>query len=53
MLKMKVVELRGLGHCPVIKIKSDHIEIGEKGNSCILTKDEWEILRQKIINGEL
>ena len=50
---MKVVELCGSGHCPVIKIKSEQVEIGEKGNSCILTKDEWEVLRQKIINGEL
>ena len=50
---MKVVELCGSGHCPVIKIDSDYVEIGEKGKSCILTKDEWEVLRQKIINGEI
>jgi hypothetical protein len=50
---MKVVELCGSGHCPVIKVENEFVEIGEKGNSCILTKDEWEVLRQKIINGEL
>jgi hypothetical protein len=50
---MKVVAQCGSGHCPVIKIENEYVEIGEKGNSCILTKDEWGVLRQKIIDGEL
>lgn len=51
---MKVVSLCGKDSCcPVVKIEDDHIEIGEKGNICVLTKDEWEILRQKVIDGEL
>ncbi len=50
---MKVVELCGSGHFPVINIRSKHVEIGEKGNSCTQTKNEWEVLKQKIINREI
>ena len=50
---MKVVELCGSGHCPVIKIDNERVEIGEKGNVCVLAKSEWETLKQKILNGEI
>jgi hypothetical protein len=30
--------------CPVVKIGEEHVEIGEKDNSCVLTKSEREIL---------
>ena len=35
---MKVVNLCGPGHCPVVKITDEHIEIGERYNVCVLTK---------------
>ncbi len=50
---MKIVNLCGSGHCPVVKIADEHVEIGEKGNVCVLTKSEWETLKQKILNGEI
>ena len=51
---MKIVTLCREGSCcSVVKIGEQQVEIGEKGNSCILTGDEWEILKQKIIDGEL
>ncbi len=50
---MKVVELCGSGHCPVVKIADEHIQIGEKDNVCVLTKSEWEVLKQKILNREI
>ena len=51
---MKIVNLCKEGSCcPVVKIGERQVEIGEKSNTCVLTKDEWEVLRQKIINGEL
>ena len=51
---MKIVNLCQQGSCcPVVKIDEHQIEIGEEGNSCILTKDEWEVLRQKVISGEI
>ncbi len=50
---MKIVELCGSGHCPVVKIDSERVEIGEKENTCVLTKREWETLKQKVLDGEL
>jgi len=39
--------------CPVIKITGERVEIGEKDNVCVLTKSEWEALKEKIMNGEV
>jgi len=50
---MKVVNLCGSGHCPVIKIDDEYVEIGEKNNTCVLTKGEWEILKDKILSKEI
>ncbi len=51
---MKIVKLCREGSCcPVVKITDEHAEIGEKDNICVLTKDEWETLKQKIINKEV
>ncbi len=51
---MKIVNLCKEGSCcPVVKISEQQVKIGEKSNTCVLTKDEWEVLRQKIINGEI
>ena len=50
---MKVVELCGSGHCPVVKLDDGRVEIGEKDNVCVLTKSEWEVLKRKILSGEM
>jgi hypothetical protein len=51
---MKIVKLCGSGSCcPVVKIADENVEIGEKDNVCVLTKSEWEILKQKILNKEI
>ncbi len=50
---MKVINLCGSGHCPVVKIADEHVEIGEKDNVCVLTKSEGETLKQKILNAEI
>ncbi|MFC1992646.1 hypothetical protein ACFLV3_02395 [Chloroflexota bacterium] len=51
---MKIVTLCSDGTCcPVIKIANDHVEIGEKDNVCILTKSEWETLKEKVVNKEV
>ncbi len=39
--------------CPVVKIDDDHVEIGEKDNTCVLTKSECEVLKQKILDKEI
>jgi hypothetical protein len=46
---MKIVNLCSCGSCcPVVKITQEHVEIGEKGNLCVLTTEEWETLKSKI-----
>ena len=50
---MKIVELCGSGHCPVVKIADDRVEIGEAGNLCVLSKSEWETLKAKILSKEI
>ena len=51
---MKVVSLcSGSECCPVVKITDAQVEIGEKGNSCVLTKEQWETLKDKIFKKEL
>ena len=51
---MKIVTLCKEGSCcPVVKITDERVEIGEKGNTCILTKSQWETLKDKILNKEL
>lgn len=50
---MKIVELCGSGHCPVVKIADDRVEIGEEGNLCVLSKGEWETLKAKILSKEI
>ena len=51
---MKIVTLCKEGSCcPVVKIADDKVEIGEKGNLCILTREQWETLKAKILNNEI
>ena len=50
----KIVSLCQPGSCcPAVKITEEHVEIGEKDNLCVLTKAEWETLKQKILSQEL
>jgi hypothetical protein len=51
---MKIVTLCKEGSCcPVVKITDDKVEIGEKDNLCILTVEQWQTLKDKIISKEL
>ena len=51
---MKIVSLCTEGSCcPVVKITDTQVEIGEKDNSCVLSKEQWEILKGKILKKEL
>ena len=52
--KMKVVTLCKEGSCcPVVKVTETQVEIGEKGNLCVLTREQWETLKEKILSKEL
>jgi hypothetical protein len=51
---MKIVTLCKEGSCcPVVKITAAKVEIGERGNLCVLNREQWETLKAKIINKEL
>ncbi len=51
---MKIVSLcSACESCPVVKIDDERVEIGEKDNICILTRSEWEVLKQKVLNREI
>lgn len=51
---MKVVKLCREGSCcPEVRVTETKAEIGEKGNTCVLTKAQWEILREKILSKEI
>ena len=51
---MKIVTLCSAGSCcPVVKIDEERVEIGEKDNVCVLTKSEWETLKNKILDKEI
>ena len=54
MENMKVVSLcGGCSECPVVRVTDAQVEIGEKGNNCVLTKEQWETLKDKILKKEL
>lgn len=51
---MKIIKLCREGSCcPEVKISNERVEIGETGNICVLTKTEWEILKEKILKKEI
>jgi len=51
---MKVVSLCGRSiYCPVVKITGERVEIGEEGNLCVLSPDEWETLKAKVLAEEI
>jgi len=51
---MKIVNLCSAGSCcPIVKITDTEIVIGEKDNTCVLTIEQWETLKDKILKKEL
>ena len=51
---MKIYKLCREGSCcPEVRVTDTHVEIGENENVCILTKDQWEILKDKILRAEI
>ncbi|MEF8879948.1 MAG: hypothetical protein V5A64_06120 [Candidatus Thermoplasmatota archaeon] len=50
---MKVSLCGDKGCCPAVEIKDNGVIIGEGDNTCNLTTDEWNTLKDKIKKGEL
>ena len=50
----KIVKLCKEGSCcPVVRITDDKVAIGEEENICVLTSEQWDILKEKILHKEL
>ncbi|ADJ26530.1 hypothetical protein Dehly_1238 [Dehalogenimonas lykanthroporepellens BL-DC-9] len=50
---MKLITLCAQGSCcPVVKVYDDRVEIGEEGNLCTLTTEQWTTLKAKIQSDE-
>jgi hypothetical protein len=39
--------------CPVVDVQDDQVVIGEKQNICTLTREQFNILKEKIKNNEI
>jgi len=39
--------------CPVVDVQEDKVIIGEKENICTLTREQFDILKEKIKNDEI
>lgn len=50
---MKVYLCGEKGCCPSVEVRKETVEIGEEGNHCTLTLDQWSELKEKIKNNEL
>ncbi len=50
----KVIRLCGQNSCcPEVRITDEFVEIGADKNICKLSRDEWQILKEKIISQEI
>ncbi|MDP7081058.1 MAG: hypothetical protein QF415_14275 [Candidatus Undinarchaeales archaeon] len=49
----RIINLCNDGCCPVIEIDEHEVRIGEEGNLCTLSRDEWNTLVSKIKNDEV
>lgn len=50
---VRIVKLCVEESCPVVEVGEDYVKIGDEGNLCVLKQDEWRVLKEKIISGEL
>jgi len=39
--------------CPVVDVQEDKVIIGENKNICVLTREQFDILKEKIKNNEI
>ena len=47
----KIIKLCREGSCcPMVRITDDKVTIGEEDNTCVLTSEQWDILKEKILH---
>lgn len=39
--------------CPIVDVQEDKVIIGEEDNTCTLTREQFDILKEKIKSGEI
>jgi len=39
--------------CPAVEVHEDKVIIGEKDNICTLTREQFDILKEKVKNNEI
>ncbi len=50
----KIIRLCKAGSCcPVVRVTDDEVTIGEGMNTCVLSSEQWEILKEKIVHNEI
>ena len=50
----KIVKLCKEGSCcPMVKVTDEKVVIGEDENTCVLTREQWEILKGKVLSKEI
>ena len=50
---MKIYLCDPKGCCPSVEIIDNEVRIGEEGNSCVLTMEQFNTLKEKIKNNEI
>ncbi|MEA2054838.1 MAG: hypothetical protein U9O96_07040 [Candidatus Thermoplasmatota archaeon] len=50
---MKVCLCGEKGCCPYVEIKGNEVVIGEEGNMCRLTREQFDGLKDRINRGEI
>ena len=50
----KVIRLCKEGSCcPEVRVGQTHVTIGEDDNTCTLTREQWDILKDKVLKNEI
>ena len=50
----KTIKLCSQGSCcPTVRVTDESVVIGEADNVCVLTVEQWDILKEKILNKEI
>lgn len=52
-ITMKVCLCGEKGCCPYVEIKGNEVVIGEEGNMCRLTREQFDGLKDRINRGEI
>lgn len=54
MKEEKIIRLCKEGSCcPEVRIGETQVRIGEDDNTCTLTREQWEILKEKVLKREI